>query len=135
MRPSFVHVGKLLGKNEYGDLERRTRPASHYFPANSYKRDIEQEIGWDIIRYRVPRFAGEVMLRFRWHEPPAANGRRRDQDNIVAAQKFILDAMVRQRVIHDDSLDYVRDVRHEVVPEPAGEEYGVEVWVVGKEDA
>ena len=47
---------------------------------------------------------GAVMVRFEWHEKT----KKRDADNIASAKKFILDALVKMRVLPDDSRKYVK---------------------------
>lgn len=47
---------------------------------------------------------GAVMLRFEWHE----RTKKRDADNIASAKKFILDALVKMRVLPDDSRKFVK---------------------------
>jgi Holliday junction resolvase RusA-like endonuclease len=43
-------------------------------------------------------------VRFEWHE----RTKKRDADNIASAKKFILDALVKMRVIEDDGRKYVK---------------------------
>lgn len=43
-------------------------------------------------------------MRFEWHEKT----KKRDADNIAFAKKFILDALVKMRVLEDDSRKYVK---------------------------
>lgn len=43
-------------------------------------------------------------MRFYWHE----RTKKRDADNIAFAKKFILDALVKMRVLEDDSRKYVK---------------------------
>lgn len=43
-------------------------------------------------------------MRFEWHEKT----QRRDYDNIASAKKFILDALVKNGVLVDDSRKYVK---------------------------
>ena len=45
------------------------------------------------------RFDGAVELAFRWSEP----NRKRDLDNVCFAKKFILDALVTNKIIVADS--------------------------------
>lgn len=47
---------------------------------------------------------GAVIVRFEWHEKT----KKRDADNIAFAKKFILDALVKMRVLEDDSRKYVK---------------------------
>ena len=44
------------------------------------------------------------MVRFEWHEKT----KKRDYDNIAFAKKFILDALVKNGVLVDDSRKYVK---------------------------
>ena len=43
-------------------------------------------------------------MRFEWHE----RTKRRDPDNIASAKKFVLDALVKNGVLEDDSRKYVK---------------------------
>ena len=43
-------------------------------------------------------FTGKVYLHFRWYEP----NRNRDLDNVCFAKKFILDALVKNKIIETD---------------------------------
>jgi hypothetical protein len=55
---------------------------------------------------------GEVYLEYIWR----VKNRRRDQDNITAAQKYILDGLVAAGIIEEDNLKIVRTpVIHHVV--------------------
>jgi len=46
---------------------------------------------------------GRFAIHFTWHEPDV----RRDPDNVAAAKKFILDALVDEGIIKGDSRKYV----------------------------
>ena len=87
---------KLPSLNEYINICRGNK-----YRANSYKTDIENQIGWYLIR--VPKFNNPVWLHFHWVE---AN-KKRDIDNIAFAKKFILDEMVHMGILHDDGWQYV----------------------------
>lgn len=55
---------------------------------------------------------GEVYLEYVWR----VKNRRRDQDNITAAQKYILDGLVTAGILEEDNLKIVRSpVIHHVV--------------------
>lgn len=66
------------------------------------KKDSEDLIGWFI--KKIAPFRNPVEVSFTWIEP----NRRRDVDNISFAKKFILDALVKNGVLKDDSQRYVR---------------------------
>ena len=70
--------------------------------ANKLKQDVQNEIK----RYigNAPRFINPVKLHFIWIEKDA----RRDLDNVAFAKKFILDALVNNEILVDDSQRFVQ---------------------------
>jgi len=52
----------------------------------------------------LPNMKGEVYLECVWF----VKNRNRDQDNITAAQKYILDSLVEQKRIKDDNLSVIQ---------------------------
>lgn len=56
-----------------------------------------------IYLYRLPRFKNPVYIRFHWVE----ENKRRDLDNVAAAKKFILDALVKAGKLKDDNRNAV----------------------------
>lgn len=64
--------------------------------------------------------AGKARILFMWHEPT----RRRDPDNVSAAQKFILDGLVKAGVMAGDGWGEVKSITHEfrVTPDRPGVE-------------
>lgn len=106
---------KLPSLNEYINECRGNR-----FKANAYKKSIQDQIGWNLIR--VQKFKNPVWLHFHWIE---AN-RKRDLDNIASAKKFILDEMVEMGILQGDGWRYIRgfDDTFEV-----GDEYKVILYI------
>ena len=82
---------KLPSLNEY-IRACRTNP----YVAAKFKRDIEESLEPYIST--LPVF-NRVRIHFHWIE----NNKRRDLDNICAAKKFILDAMVKYNRLSDDN--------------------------------
>lgn len=82
---------KLPSINEY-IRACRTNP----YVAAKFKRDVEESLE-PYIRL-LPVFK-KVRIHFHWVE----SNRRRDLDNICAAKKFILDAMVKYDRLSDDN--------------------------------
>lgn len=82
---------KLPSLNEY-IRACRTNP----YVAAKFKRDIEEKLE-PYIR-ELPVF-NKVRIHFHWVE----DNKRRDLDNICAAKKFILDALVKYERLSDDS--------------------------------
>ena len=87
---------KLPSLNEYINVC-RTNP----YKAAKFKSDIENQIGAYVSW--LPVFSKPIKIHFHWVE---AN-KRRDLDNIAAAKKFILDAMVKQGKLLDDNRKFV----------------------------
>ena len=88
---------KLPSLNEYVNACR-----SNPYVGAKMKKDSEDLIGWFI--KKIAPFRNPVEVSFTWVEP----NRRRDVDNIAFGKKFILDALVKNGVLQDDSQRYVR---------------------------
>lgn len=83
---------KLPSINEYIHVCR-----SNPYQAAKFKKDVERSIG--IYISKLPVFDKPIKIAFHWVE----ENKRRDLDNICAAKKFILDAMVKQGKLKDDN--------------------------------
>ncbi len=94
MIKQFEISGKLIGFNEYINLCRRNK-----YSANNVKKKIDNNI-IECIKKQIGnvRFKNKVTLEFHWIEP----NRKRDLDNIAFAKKFILDALVKAKIIEND---------------------------------
>lgn len=88
---------KLPSLNEFIRAERTNR----YMGANM-KRSTQDGIAWFI--RKLPKFEKPVFIHFHWVEKTS----KRDLDNIAFAKKFILDALVENGKLKDDSQKYVR---------------------------
>ena len=102
MKQSFFVVGKLPGANEC--------LWKHWRIFDRLKKDSQQ-----IIRLAIRRAKLKPMLyaaiRFEWHEAD----QRRDFDNIMFAQKFVLDSLVQQEILPDDGWGEIVKIEHRVV--------------------
>lgn len=78
------------------------------YQGNNFKKEIEELIGWEIRRALATGTLKPVenpcVLHIEFHE----SSKRRDVDNIQSSQKFILDAMVDNGVLKNDSRKYVK---------------------------
>ena len=97
MKYRFEIKEKLPSLNDYTKANR-----SNVYMANKLKQDVQ----YDIKRYigNAPRFINPVRLHFIWIEKDA----RRDLDNVAFAKKFILDALVNNEILVDDSQRFVQ---------------------------
>jgi Holliday junction resolvase RusA-like endonuclease len=107
---SFSVFGTLPGLNEYVEANRRNRQQGARM-----KRSAETLIMQYVRVARLEPFVGPVILSFAWHE----RDRRRDCDNIAFAKKFILDALVKTRILTDDGRQYVVGFSDEFHVDPA----------------
>lgn len=86
--------GRLCGLNDYTKACR-----SNKYVGAKMKADMEKIITAAIME-QIPNvhYEGSVRLDFRWFE----KNTRRDLDNVCFAKKFILDALVSNKVIECD---------------------------------
>ena len=102
----FIGV-RFPSLNEYVNECRR----SPYNGAKE-KRSYERAAGWYIRlamqQGKLRPVKGPCIVQFIWQEP----NRKRDVDNIQFGQKFVLDALVRNGVLENDSQKYVVNTTH-----------------------
>ena len=95
----FVIEGSLIGLNEYTKQNRTSR---NY--ANDTKRTLQYMIRLYIKQHKVaPITEYPVILKINWYE----KDKKRDADNIIFAKKFILDALVEEQILENDSQRFV----------------------------
>lgn len=95
MERTLVIKGQLPNLNDYTRACR-----SNAYIGASMKKQAEKIIQAFIMQQlKGVRFDGTVELSFRWYEP----NKKRDLDNICFAKKFILDALVSNKIIIADS--------------------------------
>lgn len=110
MSNTFVIDVKLPSLNEVIAKNRTNR-----YAGAKYKKNIEEVIGWAIRQALMTKTLHAVtapcIIEIEWHEAT----KRRDVDNIQSSQKFILDAMVENRIIQNDSRKYVKQIYHQII--------------------
>ena len=99
----FDIEGRLPGLNEMIDAAKQGK--GKYQPYSIMKQTYTDMVAW--LAKKLPAYE-KVALIITWYEPD----RRRDPDNIMAGQKFILDGMVQAGVIPDDSQKYILGIYH-----------------------
>ena len=99
----FDIEGRLPGLNEMIDAAKKGK--GKYQPYALMKEEYTTMIAW--IAKKMPRFE-KVVLIITWYEPDS----RRDPDNIMAGQKFILDGLVAAGVLPGDSQKYIAGIVH-----------------------
>lgn len=99
----FEIPGRLPGLNEIIDAAKQGK--GKYQPYALMKEEYTNSIAW--LAKKLPAYE-KVALIITWYEPD----RRRDPDNIMAGQKFILDGMVQAGTIPNDSQKYISGIIH-----------------------
>lgn len=113
---------KLPSLNEVISKNRANR-----YVGAKLKKNVQESIGWYIKKAladgSLHPVLKESVLNVYYHEKT----RRRDVDNIQSAQKFILDSLVEQGILPDDSQKWVSQIYSKVIHDDS--DY-VEVWIV-----
>jgi len=98
----FDIEGRLPGLNEMIEAAK-----SHFGAYASMKQTYTDMVAW--LAKKLPKYKYEqVNIIITWYEP----NEKRDPDNIMAGQKFILDALVHAGVIPNDSQKYIAGIVH-----------------------
>ncbi|MBR3384952.1 MAG: hypothetical protein IKG69_07100 [Atopobiaceae bacterium] len=93
MTHSFTIEGRMPGLNEFI----KAHDVS-YKKGNAMKQRETDRAAWCAKAARLPRITCPVVVHFLWVEP----NEKRDVDNVAFAKKFILDGLVRARIITND---------------------------------
>lgn len=104
-----IHIPlKLPSWNDHDNAAR-----SHWSKAAKLKKETESLIIKSLmyndhsnIRHLIGKIKNPVKLHFTWYE---AN-RKRDEDNVKSAKKFLIDALVKGGWLPDDSPKYVSGI-------------------------
>lgn len=125
----FLIKPRLPSLNEVIDANR-----SNPYKGAALKRDTESIIMWSIKSARAAGTVSEINpvgewsdgcdLLIIWHE----DNHKRDVDNIQSSTKFILDALVKLRILPNDSSKYVRQIYH-YVSYPDNPQHHVSVYI------
>jgi hypothetical protein len=70
------------------------------------RREVKYHVGSWIMASRIPKFSGPVKIHMHWIE----KSRRKDRDNIRSGAKPILDQLVLQERIVNDSMKWLVDL-------------------------
>jgi Holliday junction resolvase RusA-like endonuclease len=104
MMPQRLTVlGRLPGLNEIIAASKQ-----HYQVYAKEKKVLTHKVESLARAARLRTISSRCAVRFLWFE---AN-RRRDQDNICAGQKFILDGLVAAGVLPDDGWQWISGIEH-----------------------
>lgn len=103
---SFTIIGRYPSLNEYTSANRSNR-----YAGSKMKKEETDRAFWACLEHKVKRVKNyPITLKITWHEID----RRRDIDNITWSVKFLLDGMVKAKVIEDDSQKYVVGIENHI---------------------
>ena len=101
---NLIIPGRLPGLNEYTKACR----TSAYVGAELKKKSEKLVTNCILAQIQTVRISSPVEIRFVWYE----KDKRRDPDNISGfGHKVILDALVKNKILKDDSQRYVRRIQ------------------------
>jgi len=100
----FEIDGRLPSLNEIIEAAKQGR--GRYQPYNDMKNEYTSLVAWTVAK--LPTYEKQVDIMITWYEP----NRKRDPDNIMAGQKFILDGLVEAGTIPNDSQKYINSITH-----------------------
>lgn len=103
----FVIHGELMDLNKYINVCRANK-----FGGGMAKKKEQQKVTKEIIK-QIPneKMQNKCLIGFKWFTKDA----RKDVDNTIFAKKFILDALVENGVLIDDSRKYVVGIAYDLV--------------------
>jgi Holliday junction resolvase RusA-like endonuclease len=99
----FEIPGRLPGTNEIIDAAKKK--ARNYKEYAMMKAENTELVAW--LAKKLSKY-NRINLTITWYEP----NEKRDPDNIMGGQKFILDGLVRAGTIPDDSRKYIGSITH-----------------------
>ncbi len=102
MTEKLVIPGELPGLNEIIEYSKE-----HWAKYAGEKHFRTQEIAY-LAKSQIKRKYKKVDLTFIWY----CKNRKRDKDNIIAGQKFILDGLVAAGVIENDGWEQIGNISH-----------------------
>lgn len=102
----FTIDGRLDDLNKYTKAC-RTNP----YVGAKMKKDNEKVVMFYIQKAKLQKVKRyPIKVDIHWYE----KDRRRDIDGITFGTKFILDALVKMKIIEDDSQKYINEIEHHV---------------------
>ena len=102
MVEKLIIPGELPGLNEIIAMSKE-----HWAKYAEEKHSRTEEIAY-LTRSQIKKKYKKVDLTFTWY----CRNKKRDKDNIIAGQKFILDGLVAAGVIENDGWEQIGNISH-----------------------
>lgn len=102
MRYIFTIGHRLPSLNDYVDVCRFNK-----YQAATFKKNVDSLISYEILtQLKDLQIKKQVYVHLHFIE----ENMKRDVDNVYSASKYILDALVKMKVLKNDSPRYVKDI-------------------------
>ena len=102
MNEKLIIPGELPGLNEIIAMSKE-----HWAKYAEEKHSRTEQIAW-LAKEQICGKYSRVDLIFNWY----CKDKRRDKDNIIAGQKFIIDGLVEAGVIENDGWEQIGNISH-----------------------
>ena len=102
MNEKLIIPGELPGLNEIIAMSKE-----HWAKYAEEKHSRTEEIAY-LAKSQIKKKYKKVDLTFTWY----CRNKKRDKDNIIAGQKFILDGLVEAGIIENDGWKQIRNLFH-----------------------
>jgi len=123
MTQTFFVPGPLPGAN---DIVRK-----HWRVYTNLKKQWGAVVGYALMAAKIQPLA-LAHISFEWHEPVRQRKQRRDPDNIIFGEKFVLDAIVVCGILPDDGMDEVLSLTHTWKQVKSSQRGGVQVTLTSE---
>lgn len=100
---SFIINNRLPSLNDYVDVCRFNK-----YQAASFKKRIDNLICYEIRSQLNVHIEKPVIVHLHFIE----ENKKRDVDNVYSASKYILDALVKMKVLKNDNPKHVIDIKY-----------------------
>lgn len=117
---NFTILGRLPSLNEYTKANR-----TNIYVGAKMKKDAQAQIKQGLQGVTRREVLTPCQVRFKWYEP----NEKRDLDNVAFAKKFILDALVEEGILPNDSPKYVRGFQDLFFVDKVNPRIEVEIYV------
>ena len=98
----FTVHGELPSMNEIIAESKK-----HYGKYSEMKRTYTDVVFYSC--YKFQKVENKVNLKFKWF----CKNKKKDKDNIMAGQKFVIDGMVKAKIIKNDGWNKIGTISHE----------------------
>ena len=115
--------GRFPGLNDMIDAAKKGK--GKYQPYAIMKEQYTDIVAWTA--KKLPKF-NKVDIEITWYEPNV----KRDVDNIMGGQKFILDGLVKAGVIKNDNRKHVNSISHKFETDRLNPRVEIEIREVGQ---